>query len=797
MHPHISSWDLYFDKDEITFFNTNYETIIKFIRTLRNNVTNKILIIKERGIYKISMRFLVKIISKNQIYEQPENTIKCIACAVSEIIYNEYDIKMYVGIRITNYNIVSSFGVSVGKVEHLVSLIGTVCRVGCKKLIFKKVFFECLKCKEILEIKIVSNVYKTPKKCVGGCKSKKFVFLNDHPELLIKDFQEIKIQEIPNYQNYCGNFENIFDFSDENSEINFDLDFKETNEKSKEKFAINENKEFNEINENRKQSIDLKCDEEYKENSSEYYYDSNEDSKEKIDMNCANELKNKDFGFKEIDNDYENIKKLNMTDCYLFDDLVNTVVPGDVVSVIGIIKAEKESNGLYKLNIYVNNLKILKNKNILNLKKETKDSDFNVFKDISRNKNIICSLAHSLFKNIYGNELIKIGIVLSLFGGTKKFCGNTCIRKEIHVLLIGEPGLGKSKFLTLTSEILPKSTFICGSSTTSAGLTVSMIHDPITSEYVVDAGALVISDNSVCCLDEFDKLNDFKVLYEIMEQQSFTIAKGGVICTVPARTTIISATNPKYGFFKENKTLKENLNFNEALLSRFDLIFVLKDNLDENYNQELSKYIINNDSKKTSSAISTERSDNKISEMIGILRNDITQNLKMNTETVLYQKELISKYISYAREYVNPILSTQAKNILKTFYLSIRNKENVGIRHLEALMRLTEAKAKTELRMIANQKDAEFIVNFYKKSMNFSSKNTTNTNKKKGNNVKDIITHLKNLAINTKKTVLSYMELINELNNFEMKKSSQEIIELLNHQGYLIKKERDNYQIVI
>ncbi|TBU11272.1 DNA replication licensing factor Mcm8, partial [Hamiltosporidium tvaerminnensis] len=161
MHPHISSWDLYFDKDEFTFFNTNYETIIKFIRTLRNNVTNKILIIKERGIYKISMRFLVKIISKNQIYEQPENTIKCIACAVSEIIYNEYDIKMYVGIRITNYNIVSSFGVSVSKVEHLVSLIGTVCRVGCKKLIFKKVFFECLKCKEILEIKIVSNVYKT------------------------------------------------------------------------------------------------------------------------------------------------------------------------------------------------------------------------------------------------------------------------------------------------------------------------------------------------------------------------------------------------------------------------------------------------------------------------------------------------------------------------------------------------------------------------------------------------------------------------------------------------------------
>ncbi|MEW5311356.1 MAG: hypothetical protein WDW38_003077 [Sanguina aurantia] len=221
-------------------------------------------------------------------------------------------------------------------------------------------------------------------------------------------------------------------------------------------------------------------------------------------------------------------------------------------------------------------------------------------------------LVQSLCPSIYGHELVKAGLLLALFGGVRKNAEDedqsgggsrapgaaagdvrVAIRGSIHVLVVGDPGLGKSQLLQAAAAASPRGLYVCGNTSTNSGLTVSVVRDAVTGDFVFEAGAVVLADRGVCCVDEFDKMTaEHQVLLEAMEQQSVSVAKGGMVASLPARTTILAAANPAEGHYNKAKSVCANLKMSPAMLSRFDLIFILLDKPDEALDQALSEHVM-------------------------------------------------------------------------------------------------------------------------------------------------------------------------------------------------------------
>lgn len=663
----LNTWNLYFPNEEYTIFNKEIALIIEIIRSL-NLSEISLKNIYDTGVFECEYSFYLQL--NNNTANISNNILKCISCAVSEKIFDIFNKAVFLETRIINHNEVSQFSeVTTERVDSMITLIGTCCRVGFRKVENLESYFECVKCSKILKVQNKNNIYKIPK-C--ECKSKNVVFLANHSSMKCIDKQEIKIQEI-----------------------------------------------------------------------------------------------------------FTSDSTIKMMDIDLYGTLVGTVTPGDLIQVTGIVKAELIGEA-YKLKIECNNILIIKNRN--NFRNEQYfQSDFEIFKKISEEPNLISIFINNLYPDIFGNTLIKAGLVLSLFGGTRKFAGVQPIRSEIHILIVGDPGLGKSKLLLSTCNILPKSIYVSGNFCTTAGLTVSISHDPNTGEYMTDAGALVVTDGGVCCIDEFDKLDDHTALYEAMDDQQVTVAKGGVCCSVPTRTGIIAASNPKAGHFDNKKSIKDNIKFDESLISRFDLVFILKDDLNERENYEIGNQILkkrhyNNEITK----------DEDLNGMIETIRADsfIKNNKKV------YNQEILKKYIEYARITISPILSSAAKNRIKEYYLELRKEKGISTRNLESLMRLTESCARMELKSIASESHALFAINLYKKTVIKEEKL-----KKEGKiKIEDLLKEYVEMAGSN----LIDKEKLGELiKNSGTKKSVYEMTELLNFEGIIIKSGNNNFKIII
>ena len=360
-------------------------------------------------------------------------------------------------------------------------------------------------------------------------------------------------------------------------------------------------------------------------------------------------------------------------------------------------------------------------------------------------------LVRSLCPSIIGHDLVKAGLLLGLLGGTPAGSGGpgggggtgtgggtgdgTTIRSNVHVLIVGDPGMGKSQMLLATNQVVARSVYVGGNSASATGLTVS-ISKEAGGEVGIEAGALVLADQGVCCIDEFDKMEKSHQdgLLEAMEQQQVSVAKAGIVATLPARCSIIAAANPKHGSYDIEKSVAENLNMSSPILSRFDLVFILKDRADKGQDQRISNNIMDlyrrrGDGTDAAAGGAEGEGPRELHWEKNTDQIPMKERLPWVVET---QKQplpadLVRDYIAYAREYCHPKMTRSAAQVLRDYFIELRyptaggggGSDGVPIttRQLEALIRLSQARAKACLREFVLREDAEDVVELMRESV--------------------------------------------------------------------------------
>jgi len=375
-------------------------------------------------------------------------------------------------------------------------------------------------------------------------------------------------------------------------------------------------------------------------------------------------------------------------------DVVDVARPGDHVRITGIVKTfQMRVKGVptatFEIYIELNDIMVQsKEMELEEIDEETEQK----IKELAQDPWIYEKIINSIAPSIYGYRHVKEAIMYLLFGGVPKHRPDVTIRGEIHILLVGDPGIAKSLLLQATAKLAPRGIYTSGRGTTAAGLTAAVVKDK-SGEFALEAGALVLADKGICCIDEIDKMRpeDRVAMHEAMEQQTISIAKGGIVATLNARTAILAAANPKLGRYDEYRTIIENINLPPTLLSRFDLIFRMRDIPDKARDKRMARYIL-----------------------------DSHGRLKAPPPPI--PPDLLKKYIAYARK-INPVLTAKAKDAIEKFFLSLRAESSVegGIaitpRQLEALIRLAEAHARVALRKKVTLEDAEAAIAIFKKSL--------------------------------------------------------------------------------
>jgi replicative DNA helicase Mcm len=378
-------------------------------------------------------------------------------------------------------------------------------------------------------------------------------------------------------------------------------------------------------------------------------------------------------------------------------EIVDVSRPGDHVSVVGIIRAFAPTlRGVGKLRVFMlhldaNSIEVLgKEPEIALPSPEEEKKILELAKDPWIHRKIMNSIAPS----IYGYDHIKEAIMYLLFGGVPKSLPDITIRGELNALLIGDPGTAKSQLLQYVARIAPRGLYTSGRGTTAAGLTAAVLREK-GGGMSLEAGALVLADKGIACIDEMDKMRpeDRVAIHEAMEQHTVSVAKGGIVATLNARTAMLAAANPALGRYEPHRTVAENISLPVTILSRFDLIFVLRD-------------------------VPNKEADGKMSEhILEIHRKGLSP---VEPPITL---ELLRKYVSYAKG-IKPVLTQEALQRLKDFYLAMRSASEsegspvaITARQLESLVRLSEAKARAALRKEVLAEDAETAITIMKRSL--------------------------------------------------------------------------------
>lgn len=356
-------------------------------------------------------------------------------------------------------------------------------------------------------------------------------------------------------------------------------------------------------------------------------------------------------------------------DVILLGDNIEVARPGDAVQIIGVYMNKyslnlnvKQGFPVFNTVIEANSIKRTEEAEYVN-DESAKDME-DAFKQLSKRPNLEQDIMNSLAPSIYGHDDIKKALTFALFGGVERvYEGTHRIRGDINVLLLGDPGTAKSQFLKSVQKVFARCIYTTGKGASGVGLTASVKKDFGTGDWVLEAGALVLADKGICLIDEFDKMNenDRTSIHEAMEQQSISISKAGIVASLRARCSVIAAANPIGGTYRSDKSFKDNVDLSDPILSRFDILCVVKDDVDEKIDHYLSTFVINSHIKNHP----TNQQLLKINEVNGNEVYRVETLEEPNSGSTPIDINLLKNYIKYARDRCQPTLSSQNSELLK------------------------------------------------------------------------------------------------------------------------------------
>ena len=434
-------------------------------------------------------------------------------------------------------------------------------------------------------------------------------------------------------------------------------------------------------------------------------------------------------------------------DVVLDDDLVDRVKPGDRIQLVGIYRALGNRGGgsgssTFPTVILANNIILLSSKSGGGIAQANiTDGDIRNINKISKNRRVFDLLSQSLAPSICGHDYIKKAILLMLLGGMEKNLDNgTHLRGDINILMVGDPSTAKSQLLRFVLNTAPLAIATTGRGSSGVGLTAAVTSDKETGERRLEAGAMVLGDRGVVCIDEFDKMSDIDrvAIHEVMEQQTVTIAKAGIHTSLNARCSVIAAANPIYGQYDPHKDPHRNIALPDSLLSRFDLLFVVTDDIDQARDRAISEHVLRmhryrqpgteegmpvRDQPNQTLGVGVDDSGDAdrptdVYEKFNVLLHagvTVTVGRGASQRTEVLTLPFIKKYIQYAKTRVKPVLTKGAADCIVSAYSSLRNEELEGnnrrtspltARTLETLIRLATAHAKSRLSSRVEERDA-------------------------------------------------------------------------------------------
>ncbi|CBK22994.2 uncharacterized protein [Blastocystis hominis] len=422
-------------------------------------------------------------------------------------------------------------------------------------------------------------------------------------------------------------------------------------------------------------------------------------------------------------------------------DLIDVARPGDEVDVVGLYTNNFDMSlnttkgfPVFSTVIEANNVSLLKDvMGSSALSHEDEQAIRGLAADPLFERRLLSSIAPSLF----GHTDVKMAIAMALFGGQFRSIGalkgrekveaKHRIRGDINVLLLGDPGTAKSQFLKYAERTSPRAVYTTGKGASAVGLTAAVHRDPLTKEWTLEGGALVLADRGVCLIDEFDKMNDADrvSIHEAMEQQSISISKAGIVTTLQARCAVLAAANPRTGRYDATRTFAENVDLTDPILQRFDILCVLQDQIDPVEDERLARFVV-----RSHVACHPRNMEKRMEEEA---KADLEETAIDDPSIKLIPQSLLKKYIQYARTNIHPLIDNVDQDKIANIYAEIR-RESVGaggipvaVRHIESIIRMAEAHARMHLREHVLDSDVDVAISTLLESFINSQKHSVKT----------------------------------------------------------------------
>lgn len=417
-------------------------------------------------------------------------------------------------------------------------------------------------------------------------------------------------------------------------------------------------------------------------------------------------------------------------DVILLADLVDGVRPGEEVVVTGIFQHSYEAgaNARHGFPVYGTSIEAvhLARRGERYSGARLTDEDRAEIRALARDPRIARRIVKSIAPSIYGHESVKLGVALALFGGQEKHPGGTGshrLRGDINVLLLGDPGTAKSQFLKYLERVAHRAVYTTGKGASAVGLTASVHKDAITGEWTLEGGALVLADRGVCLIDEFDKMNDADrvSIHEAMEQQSISISKAGIVTQLQARCSVVAAANPVGGRYDASKTFRENVELTDPILSRFDVLCVIRDTVDAVNDARLASFVVASHAKShpDNSVGGGELEGGVVAVADGSTTTTTTTTTPPSNppdDLAPLSQEMLRKYVTYAKQAVRPRLQAADHDKIAQVYAELRREAAltqgmpIAVRHLESMVRMAEARAAMHLRDAVSSDDIDAAI---------------------------------------------------------------------------------------